>query len=410
MSTRIREARKSREWSQTRMIAELERVASRRGLTLPSRDTLKSRVSRWENGHTKPDDFYSQLLREIFGMDDRELGLATPTDGAVADAAEELRLHLADGRQIDGALLSALRAQTEAVRLQDRQYGAGLLLEQMRGHVQNLERHLSHTVFDAARRPLAQVLADAAALVGWQALDVGSIDQAWRAFEVATSASRQAGDSALYAFARLEQAHVLAELDRPDTAADLAESVWAEVHPWVAPAVRCWMAAATAEMLAGAGRKESAMTMIRRAEEGADGLDGERPPYLVFDATHLNRWLGHTLVELADPAGEERLRSAGSWARPVVHPGVRCPDARPRGRRPAQGGPVGGDDAHRAGRGSGPQGGIGPPAEEGTEVTRGLLTPTGAAQRPRSLRRGSALRRSSGSAPRRGPTPPPPPR
>lgn len=234
----------------------------------------------------------------------------SPVDSVVSDAADELRFHLATGRQVDGALLGALRGQTEAVRLQDRQYGAGLLLEQMRGHVQNLERHLAHTVFDAARIPLAQVLADAAALAGWQALDVGGIDQAWRAFEIATSASRQAGDPALYAFARLEQAHVLAELDRKGTAADLAESVWVEVHPRVAPSVRCWTAAATAEMLALDGRVDAARSMIARAEADAAGLDGERPPYLVFDATHLNRWLGHTLVEMSDRAGEARLRSA----------------------------------------------------------------------------------------------------
>jgi hypothetical protein len=39
-----------------------------------------------------------------------------------------------------------------------------------------------------------------------------------------------------------------------------------------------------------------------------DGLSTERPPYLVFDSTHLDRWVGHTLVLLEDPAAETQLR------------------------------------------------------------------------------------------------------
>jgi transcriptional regulator with XRE-family HTH domain len=310
VANRIRAARRDRDWSQTRLIAELERVAKRRNVTLPTRETLKSRVSRWENGHAKPDDFYRQLLREALGMDDRELGWDMgATDESIAVAAAELQMHLATAQRVDGALVGALRSQTEAIRLQDRQYGAGLLLEQMRGHVQNLERHLSHTVFEGARKPLAQLLADAAALAAWQALDVGAVEQAWRSFETATAASRQAEDPALYAFARLEQAHVLTELGQASTAADLAECVWREVGVATAPAMRCWMAAATAEMLAGDCRREEALAMILRAEGDADRLaERDKPPYLVFNQTHLERWIGHTLVELRDPSGEDRLR------------------------------------------------------------------------------------------------------
>src|ERR1700712_4424788 len=90
MTSRIRAARMDRNWSQTRLIAELERVGLRHGVNLPGRETLKSRVSRWENGHAKPDEFYRQLLREALGMDDRELGLDTTGTEPVTVAAEEL--------------------------------------------------------------------------------------------------------------------------------------------------------------------------------------------------------------------------------------------------------------------------------------------------------------------------------
>ena len=310
MGNRIKAARVEREWSQTRLIAELERVAARRGATLPSRETLKSRVSRWENGHAKPDDFYRPLLREALGLDDRELGFEVDASEPTAGAADELRLRINIEPAVNATLVEALHAQTEATRLQDRQYGAGILLEQMRAHVANIEQHLNHAVFEQARRPLAQILSDAASLAGWQALDVLSVDSAWRSFQTAANAALQAEDLAMYAFARMEQAHVVAEIAGSSTAAQLAETVWAETKRSVPAAMRCWMAAATAELAAEAGDPKTALGRLILAESSVDALDGEKPPYLVFDGTHLDRWIGHTLAILGDSAAEERLRAA----------------------------------------------------------------------------------------------------
>jgi transcriptional regulator with XRE-family HTH domain len=310
MTSRIKAARKDREWSQTRLIGELERVAHRRGQTLPSRETLKARVSRWENNHAAPDEFYRRLLREALGLDDRELGFVPEVIDAETPALEELRARLSTATQADAVLLDSLRNQTEAICTQDRQYGAGALLEQMRGHVNNIEQHLGHTVFDSSRRPLAVLLADAASLAGWQALDRGGVDAAWRFFETAGKAALQGGESALYAFSRVEQAHVLVDLDDPRAAAQLVNSVWAETGAAVAPGMRCWLAAAAAEMHATAGEKDKALGMLSVAESVADAFGGELPPYLVFNQTHLERWCGHTLVLLRDPAAEARVRQS----------------------------------------------------------------------------------------------------
>jgi transcriptional regulator with XRE-family HTH domain len=310
MLSRIRSARIERGWSQAQLISELERVAARRGDRLPGRETLKSRVSRWENGRARPDGFYQRLLREAFGLDDRELGFCREVDDGVAPAIDELRARLNLEMAPQDTLIDALRCQSEAIRQQDRQFGAAALLEQMRGHVANCEQHLAHAVFDPARRPLARLLADAAALAGWQALDLGALDQSWRFFEVATRSAHQAQDRALLAFARIEQAHVLLDLDNSAAAAQLTQSVWEAAQGAVSPGVRCWLAAATAEMHAGAVNRRQAATMMAVAERAAEHLDGELPPYLVFNQAHLERWLGHSLVLLGDPAAEERLRCA----------------------------------------------------------------------------------------------------
>src|SRR3954453_28745 len=311
MTSRIRDARVQLGWSQARLISELRLVADRKGLSLPAAETMKSRVSRWENGHARPDDFYRPLLREALAVDDHALGVDSPCNQPVP-LAEDLRLHLELRRHVDGELVDALQAQTESIRVQDRQFGAGRLLEQIRGHVANLEAHLSNAVFEEARRPLASLLADAAALAGWQSLDIGSVDQSWRFLATAIAAARQAGDAGMEGFIRLQQASVLADLGHSAEAADLAATVWKESERAVSPFVRCWLAAATAEMNAGDDRKSEALAHIRIAESLSESLGACGPPCLVFNELHLERWLGHTLVRLHDPSAEPRLSAVAA--------------------------------------------------------------------------------------------------
>ena len=62
-------------------------------------------------------------------------------------------------------------------------------------------------------------------------------------------------------------------------------------------------------MLAAAHESQAARAMIATAEGRVDALTGERPPYLVFDPVHLDRWIGHSLVLLGDPEAQPRLRT-----------------------------------------------------------------------------------------------------
>ncbi|RYU14805.1 hypothetical protein [Nocardioides iriomotensis] len=295
------------------MIFELEQAAARRSLSIPNRQTMKSRISRWENGHAAPDEFYRQLLREAFGLDDRELGLEERSDDEPT-AADDLRMRLLSALESDGCLIEALRSQTDAIRIQDRQFGAGLLLEVVRGHVASIDQHLGHAVFEVNRRALAEQLADAGALAGWQALDVGGLDQAWRFFELASAAALRANDFSMFAFARLEQAHIVHELAGAHVAARLAESIWTETRRRVSEPVRCWMAAAVAELQAEEA-PASSRRMLAKAESLVDATDSA-PAYVVLDRAHLSRWRGHTLVQMRDPAAEAVLLEAESEMHP----------------------------------------------------------------------------------------------
>jgi transcriptional regulator with XRE-family HTH domain len=84
METRLKAVRAQRQWAQQRLIVELERAARVRGLRLPERASLKTQISRWENGRTIPAEAYRRLLRDAYRLTDEELGFP-PEDGGDPD-------------------------------------------------------------------------------------------------------------------------------------------------------------------------------------------------------------------------------------------------------------------------------------------------------------------------------------
>jgi hypothetical protein len=60
IGTRLRTALEEKGWSYTRLIAEMRKVASRQGKTLPTTASLIAMLSRWLNGHERPQPVLSR--------------------------------------------------------------------------------------------------------------------------------------------------------------------------------------------------------------------------------------------------------------------------------------------------------------------------------------------------------------
>ncbi|GIH18971.1 hypothetical protein Raf01_71430 [Rugosimonospora africana] len=58
----------------------MQQIARRRRLSLPTPESLKAMVSRWECGHRVPDNFNRRLLCEALGIALSDLGLAEDPD------------------------------------------------------------------------------------------------------------------------------------------------------------------------------------------------------------------------------------------------------------------------------------------------------------------------------------------
>ena len=109
--------------------------------------------------------------------------------------------------------------------------------------VAQLDRLLRYSAASAERAALAEVLADAAMLAGWKALDRGSLALAWQQHEVAKSAARAAGSSALLAYATGQQAFVLVEMEMFPEAVQLLEDAESAGRGRAAGLLRAWVAA-----------------------------------------------------------------------------------------------------------------------------------------------------------------------
>ena len=73
MTTPLQAARRARGWSQVRTVSGLMRLAQQKEIPVASAASLKTQLSRWENGHVTP-DYYQALLCELLGATPGELG------------------------------------------------------------------------------------------------------------------------------------------------------------------------------------------------------------------------------------------------------------------------------------------------------------------------------------------------
>lgn len=88
----LRAGRKRKGWSHTTLAAQLRRQAQAQGVALPKIESLVSLISRWENDHQTPDDFYRQLLGKVLDLPPQLLGIAD----AHQEAGESSALPVSD--------------------------------------------------------------------------------------------------------------------------------------------------------------------------------------------------------------------------------------------------------------------------------------------------------------------------
>lgn len=319
--TGLRNARSARGWSQERLVREIEQYARRHITDVASTASLRVYVSEWENRKRAISDRYAAILRQLLGVTDAELrGGPTAAAPPVADGYDELLSRIDSASSVGASMVKTFNDQTELLRTMDRQLGASGLIDQMTGHLGRLEDALNFAVLPSARRPVALALAGASTLAAWQAIDVGAVERAWRHYELAKRAARDAEDPMYLAHAMGEQAYVLCEAGRPALGLDLVRDAQRTLGEGGSPRLRAWLYAAEAELCAHAGLPDDCRRALDAAVANIPPGPEDRDPDMLsifLNGDHLARWRGNILGLLGDDDAVTSLYGALDVADPT---------------------------------------------------------------------------------------------
>ncbi|SDJ52614.1 hypothetical protein SAMN05192558_109157 [Actinokineospora alba] len=308
-STPLQSTRKQLGYSAESVITMLINRAERIGEPVATRTSLKTKLSRWENGHEPVSGKgYQRLFREIYGRTNDELGFPPEIQD---DEANELRARLAVARTVDSATIDIFRRQVDNARHVDRRFGGMSLLDQLRGHIDQVGALLRFSAGRGQREELAGVLTEASTLAGWESLDRNAINQSWDHYERGKSAAREAGSTSLLAHATAEQAFVLIDLGETALALEQLAEARSLADDVASPLLRTWLAAAHGEGYAASGKRDEALRAFddARASLPVDPVDPTLP-FLFLGDGHLDRWRGNALARLGDPQAIDYLTRA----------------------------------------------------------------------------------------------------
>ncbi|MFF8369251.1 XRE family transcriptional regulator [Streptomyces lydicus] len=271
-------------------------------------------VSEWENGKRSISDRYAAILRQLLGVTDPELrGSALAVAPVAADGYDELLIRIDSASSVSESMVKAFNDQTELLRTMDRQLGASGLIDQMTGHLARLEEALNFAVLPSARRPVAMALAGASTLAAWQAIDSGAIERAWRHYELAKRASRDAEAPMYLAHAMGEQAYVLCEAGRPALGVELVRDAQRVLGQDGSPRLWAWLYATEAELCAHAGMLDACRRAFEAAEASMPPGPEVRDPDMLsifLNSSHLTRWRGNIHALLGEDDAVASLYSA----------------------------------------------------------------------------------------------------
>jgi hypothetical protein len=256
---------RERRWTRSRLVLELRRVGRRAGEELPGDDSLKRMIREWNSGRRSVSSLYQSLLTEVFGLpESSDVHLGPDAPSTAADEGE-LVDRLTTAAAADGELVYLFEQQTDLFRQLDRRLGARLVLTRTEAHVAQMADVLTYSLPGGVRDAMGAAVAAAASLAGWQALDLGSPNAAWRHYETAKAAARDSGSPALLAHATAEQAFTLLDAGQPGRAVALIQHARDTAGTRIPTLLRAWLLAAEAETNAAAG----ADLQSRRAMDAA---------------------------------------------------------------------------------------------------------------------------------------------
>jgi transcriptional regulator with XRE-family HTH domain len=259
-------------WKQSRLLVALEAAAHKLGVDVAPRTSLKTMVSKWENGAPMSAE-YRRLFCEVYGMTEADLGFhetdSPPNLAPVPPTLDNLDAwQLADALTRSSIALPTLAEMEQAVYGYARRYPnapPAELLPPVTRQMTRMRLVISEPQpLDVRRRSVA-LLGILSGVAGQLALDLGRHDQADAMFRVGQLAAHESDDHDLAAWIAATQSIGPFYAGRITTAADLLTHAEHQAARASSPRRRAWIAALHARALAAAGQHHAALAALDRA-------------------------------------------------------------------------------------------------------------------------------------------------
>ena len=345
------------------MVWELMRLAERKKVKISSASSLKTQLSRWENGHVTP-DYYQSLLCELFqaapgelgfGIQDLSSGLARESspgttlvakrewtrddinslsasfDDAISSsvladvemlahewlAADKPQLiELNVGRRIGDSLVATTEHRVIQLRRADDFVSGRTSHGPVHQELQATTRLLDEAALteDQTRR-LLTATGELAQLAAWVAADAGLYKQAARYTEGGVLAAHAADNEPLAANVISTLSYQLANTGNPRQAALLARTAYAGARHSATATTKALLLERVAWADAKSGDLISCERALGQVEENFNHAEPEDDPDWVYwlNREEIDVMAGRCFTELNQPArAEPLLRSATS--------------------------------------------------------------------------------------------------
>lgn len=228
-------ARHRQGWSQEQAIVRIERVARSMDIALPTRSSLRTLLSMFENGHRSVPEQYRPILRELYRSTDQELGFTgatrVPSDLSIPLVTPS-KQPSRPTPEILSYLVNVLRENTRADALTGPRYLLPLIYPQL-----SLIEQLCQSARGPERRATLFIGAKFAEFCGWLCQDSGTTDSAVYWTNQALDYAHEMDDPELLAYILTRKSNIATEAGAPGHGLGLANAAL-NISGHVAPSVR----------------------------------------------------------------------------------------------------------------------------------------------------------------------------
>lgn len=357
MKTPLQAARQAKGWSQVAAVSRLISLAKQRKISVASAQSLKTQLSRWENGHVTP-AFYQALLCELYGSSPLQLGfsiqelptdpsgesglagmllnrrewtrddlrsLSTSFDEAISNSALsdiEMLAHewlaadkpqiieLDAGRRVGDSLITTFEHRAAQLRRADDFVSGRTSHALVRQEIKATTSLLNDAALteDQARRILS-VAGELAQLAAWVAADAGLYRDAAKYAENGVVAANAAGNAPLAGHIISTLSYQLANTGDPRKAALLARTAYAGGRRNATATTKALLLERVAWADAKSGDLAGCERTLSQVDENFSHAKPEDDPDWAYwlDKTEIDVMAGRCYTELKQPARAEPL-------------------------------------------------------------------------------------------------------